>query len=145
MNKNLKAKFVWDLTEEDWKEYSVRIRKEAEYNPDGAVNTAGVVGCCRTGDLCFDLRAWGQMTEGAALGYELYVGGVDNNYGCSLEGRPYDLVEEYEEFPISVLDMELEEFKKLAEKEFAEFIVDVAPRYKYADLIEKANEELKVW
>ena len=145
MNK-INNEFSWDLTEKDWRDYRVAIRREAEDNPDGSVNTAGVVGCCRIGDLCFDLRAWGCITEDEvpALGYELYVGGVEG-HGETLEGRPYDLVLEYGEFPIDVLDKPLKDFQVQAEEVFKKFIEDVAPRYTGADLIEKANEELKVW
>ena len=128
--------FVWDLNEEEWKNYGVDIRKVAESEPDGAVNTAGVVGCCRVGDLCFDLRAWGCITEDEvpSLGFELYVGGVDTGYNETSEGRPYDIVDEYGEFPIAALDMPLMKFKELAEETFEK-----------ADLIAKANEPLHIW
>lgn len=137
-------KFVWDLSEEDWNKYPELMERQIESDPDGIVNPIGVLGCCHVGDLCFDIRAWGEKGK-YGLGYELFVGGVDNNYSETADGRPYDMVDEYDEFPISVLKMECEDFKKLAEKIFEKFIIDVAPRYKLANLIDKANEELKVW
>ena len=141
-------KFVWDLSEKEWDRYPTEIRHAAEWDSDGIVNSAGVVGCCRVGDLCFDIRAWGQLKpetdKACGLGYELYVGGVEN-YAYDAEGRPYDLVEEYGEFPISVTEMDLKDFKRMAEKTFRKFIMDVAPRYKYANLMAKANGPLKIW
>ena len=130
-------KFVWEVSEKDWKEYPELIRKSAD--TDGYINTAGCVGCVRVGDLVFDLRAWGEYEGKCGLGYELFVGGVDN-YAYTSSGYPYDLVEEYDEFPIDVIDMELEDFERMAEPILEAFIIDVATRYKMADLISKANE-----
>lgn len=136
-------KFVWDMEEKEWDRYPAWIN--ACVDGDGIVNTAGVVGCCRVGNLVFDIRAWGQMPNKVGLGYELYVGGVDNGYNWTSDGYPYDLVDDYGEFPIDVIEMDLKDFESMAEKVFEKFINDVATRYKHADLIAKANEPLHVW
>ena len=139
--------FVWDLTEDAWLDYPYAIQESADSCSDHAVNFAGVVGCCRTGDLCFDLRAWGTLDNNkCGLGYELFVGGVDIDYAETNDGYPYDMVLEYGEFPLKeALAMDLDDFKAMAEKEFEAFIVKVAVDYNHADLIEKANEPLNVW
>lgn len=142
-------KFVWEITEEDWEKYPEELKKAAEEDAqyygdgnidEGDVNTAGVFGCCRVGNLVFDLRAWGQYHD-YGIGYELYVGGVDTGYNTTLNGYPYDLVEDYGEFPAEVLKMGLKNFEKMAEPVFGNFIKEQAKKYKYADLIEKANED----
>lgn len=131
-------KFVWEISEKDWDNYPKLMKECSDF--DGMVNTAGVVGNCRIGDLIFDIRAWGDYKHGCGLGYELFVGGVDTGYNETFDGYPYDIVEEYDEFPISVLGMKLEEFEKMAEPVFEKFIKDVNCRYKLADLLAKANE-----
>lgn len=130
-------KFVWEVNKKDWVEYPALVRNSAE--GDGMVNTAGVVGCCRIGDLVFDIRAWGEYNGKMALGYELYVGGVDDGYNETADGYPYDYVG-YDEFPISVLAMKLSDFEKMAEPMFELFIQDANKEYKKADLIAKAKE-----
>lgn len=138
-------KFVWEITKEDWENYPEEIRKAAEWDTksygfdDGDVNTAGVFGCCRVGDLVFDFRAWGEYSH-YGIGYELYVGGVDTGYSKTQNGYPYDIFPYYSEFPSSVLDMELEDFERIAEPILENFIKEHAKKYRYADLIAKANE-----
>ena len=53
----IRNSFVWDLTEEDWKKYPEEMLRNLD--AFDCYNTAGVVGSCRIGDLCFDFRAWG--------------------------------------------------------------------------------------
>jgi len=134
--------FHWYINDDDWKNYPDKVKGAFDF--DGCANTAGVVGYARVGELCFDLRAWGNRSENG-LGYELFVGGVDSGYNETAKGYPYDLVDEYDEFPMGVLKLPLEEFKKLAEPVFEGFIQMAAHTYKRADLIAKANEPLHEW
>lgn len=142
MVNEIKNEFVWDLTEKNWKEYPEEMLRNLD--AFDCYNTAGVVGSCRIGDLCFDFRAWGDE-NGAALGYELYVGGVDSGYNETPNGYPYDLVTEYGEFDLGVLDLPLEQFKETAERVLREFILKANDNYKAADLVEKANQPLNVF
>lgn len=139
--------FVWNLSEKEWKDYFNYLR-ECEYNvktEDDFVNTIGVIGSCNVGELCFDIRGWGDRTE-HALGYELYVYGVDNGYNELLDGTPYDEVG-YGEF--GNLDdyyaMPLDEFKVIAEERFRQFITDMNDKYSNADLVAKANADIKMF
>ena len=127
--------FIWDLTEEDWKKYPKEIQNNLESY--GCYNTAGVVGNCWIGELCFDFRAWGDET-GAAFGYELYVGGV-NGHNETEDGYPYDLIEEFGEFDLGILDLSVDKFKEIAEPLLKQFILKANHDYKPADLVEKAN------
>jgi hypothetical protein len=142
MANEIRNEFVWFLTEEDWKKYPKEMLNNLESY--GCYNTAGVAGCCRIGDLCFDFRAWGDE-NGGALGYELYVGGVDSGYNETLNGYPYDLATEYGEFDLGVLDLPFDQFKETAERVLRGFILKANDSYKAADLIEKANQPLNVW
>lgn len=129
-------RFVWDIKDNDWNEYRNLIKRC--YENDSVINTAGVVGCCRVGDLVFDIRAWGEDIEHCALGYELFVGGIDSGYSETENGYPYDIVDEYGEFPINVINMKLDDFKKIAEPVFETFIKNT--KYELTDLMSKANE-----
>lgn len=131
-------KFVWEINEANY--YNYKNLVEENIKLFGEANSTGILGMCRVGDLCFDIRAWGD-DESYGIGYELYVGNVDTGYNTTTSGIPYDLVEEYDEFPAEVLDMSLEDFKKMAEPVFEKFIYKVVPNYTVADLLAKANEE----
>lgn len=153
-------KFVWDMKEETWEEFAEAIDR-------GAFQVAHMVGeylgCCRVGELCFDIRAWSPGEEWNGWGFELYCGGVDSNYGYSAEDAmnahpewkskwdvpdellyPYDEVD-YGEFPAGFETYSLAEFQKAAEVVFEEFIKEQSKTYDDADLIAKANEELHIW
>ena len=129
-------KFVWEINKEAWNNYKNEIMECIEV--DGCPNTAGVVGVCRVGDLCFDIRAWGDE-DGYGIGYELFVANVDTGYNKTKNGMPYDLADDYDEFPADVLDMSLEDFEAMAEPVFEEFINKAAKYYRYADLLAKVN------
>lgn len=139
-------KFVWDMEENDWEEFANAIDRGAF---DVAYSAGEFLGCCRVGDLCFDIRAW-NGGEWTGWGYELFCGGVDTGYGYStkeskynqVNGYPYDEVD-YGEFPIELATCSLEEFQKHAEVIFEEFIKTT--NYSNADLIAKANEPLHEW
>ena len=94
----------------------------------------------RIGDLCFDLKADEDDSAEYPIDYDLYVGGVDDGYGKSWRkpGYPYTWYGS-DTFFESVLTMGFDEFKKVAEEEFVEYI-------KYDDsLIAKALEPLNIW
>lgn len=149
-------KFVWDMKESTWEEFADAIDR-------GALDVAYIVGeylgCCRVGDLCFDICAW-NGGEWTGWGFNLYCGGVDSSYGYSTReamatGKykngyevpkeaiyPYDEVD-YGEFPIEYTTYSLKEFQDKAEVIFEEFIKK--SNYDKADLVAKANEPLRTW
>jgi hypothetical protein len=151
-------KFVWEMEEKKWNEFTDALDRKAF---DVAYMEGEYLGCCRTGDLCFDIRAW-SGGEWTGWGFELYCGGVDSGYGYSsreaMESNPeyeskYDVPDEllypydeveYGEFPAGFETYTLAEFKEAAEKVFEQFIETENPHYEVS-LIDKANEPLHVW
>lgn len=153
-------KFVWNMEEKTWEEFANAIDRGAF---DVAHMVGEYLGCCRVGDLCFDIRAWSPGEFWNGWGFELFCGGVDTGYGYSSREAmeknpqyktkrevpdellyPYDEVD-YGEFPDGFETYTLQEFKKAAEKVFEAFIVSKSENYDSADLIAKANEPLHVW
>lgn len=147
-------KFVWDIEGNDWADF-------AEEAKSGDLSCLGeCIGSCRVGDLCFDIRPWGD--EVINLGFELFCGGVDTGYGYSAEEAmkegnyndkyevpeellyPYDEVG-YGEFPDEIWTVDLEQFKAIAEGYFRKFISETNETYGLADLAAKANEPLHIW
>ena len=149
-------KFVWDIDEEKWSAFAKAINEE---NFLAAYDEGDYIGCCRVGDLCFDIRAW-NGGEWTGWGFELFCGGVDSGYGYSSReamatGKykdkydvpdellyPYDEVD-YGEFSAEFASYSLAEFQRKAEEVFKQFIADC--NYDTVDLIVKANEPLHVW
>lgn len=152
-------KFVWEMDESKWEEFANAIDRKAF---DLAHMAGEYLGCCRTGDLCFDIRAWSPGEFWTGWGFELFCGGVDSCYGYSQReametGKyndkyevpdelwyPYDEVD-YGELPAGFETYSLVEFQKAAEVVFEKFIKSANDRYKEADLIAKANAELHVF
>lgn len=152
-------KFVWEMSEKDWTEFCNAI--ERGYYDNVVIAAGDYLGCCRVGDLCFDIRTWND-DEVVGLGYECFCGGVDSGYGYSAKEAmsngnyktkrdvpdellyPYDEVG-YDDFFEDYYSCSFDEFKRGAEKEFEEYIKRNANNYKEADLVNKANEELHVW
>lgn len=151
-------KFYWEMDESDWEEFANALDRKAF---DVAYMSGEYLGCCRAGDLCFDIRAW-NGGEWTGWGFELFCGGVDTGYGYSAReamktGKyekkwdvpdelqyPYDEVD-YGEFPSGFETYSLSEFQREAERVFEEFINSHANVYDGANLIAKANEPLHVW
>ena len=100
------------------------------------------VGQVRVGDLCFDLVTR-EYNDKLCLDYDLYVGGVDTGYGYA-DDYPYDYAGGGS-FDESCANMTYEEFKVYAEKIMEDYIKNEENVYNHASLIEKSNEELKVW
>lgn len=148
--------FVWDMNEKDWNKFTNAVKRN---DLDLAYMEGEYLGCCRVGDLCFDIRAW-HGGEWAGWGFELFCGGVDSGYGYSsreamatgnYESKwdvpdellyPYDEVD-YGEFPNGFASYSLTEFQRKAEEIFEQFIADC--NYDTADLTAKANASLHVW
>ena len=138
-------KFNWDeFSEKDFANYCKKMRSNIEYEGEW-------VGCVRVGDLCFDLVIALNKNDDMIFEYDLYVGNVDTGYGYSnlnknddSDDYPYDCVNGLN-FPNTCVDMTYEYFKEYAEAEFEHFIIVEDETYKLASLIDKANEELKVW
>ena len=152
-------KFNWEMDENKWEEFTNALDRNAL---DVAYMTGEYLGCCRVGDLCFDIRAW-NGGEWSGWGFELFCGGVDTGYGYSLveamETHPeyankYDVPDElaypydevgYGEFLTKFEGYSLKEFQENAEPIFEEFIKENAKSYLLADLLAKANEPLHEW
>lgn len=148
--------FVWDMNEKDWNKFTNAVKRN---DLDLAYMEGEYLGCCRVGDLCFDIRAW-SGGEWSGWGFELFCGGVDNGYGYSsreamANGKykdkydvpdellyPYDEVD-YGEFPAEFASYSLAEFQSKAEPIFEELIR--TSNYDGADLLAKAEEPLHVW
>lgn len=148
--------FVWDMNEKDWNKFTNAVKRN---DLDLAYMEGEYLGCCRVGDLCFDIRAW-HGGEWAGWGFELFCGGVDSGYGYSsreamatgsYESKwdvpdellyPYDEVD-YGEFPNGFASYSLTEFQRKAEPIFEELIR--TSNYDGADLLAKAEEPLHVW
>ena len=148
--------FVWDMNEKDWNKFTNAVKRN---DFDLAYMEGEYLGCCRVGDLCFDIRAW-HGGEWAGWGFELFCGGVDSGYGYSsreamANGKykdkydvpdellyPYDEVD-YGEFPAEFASYSLTEFQRKAEPIFEELIR--TSNYDGADLLAKAEEPLRVW
>ena len=153
-------KFVWEMDEEKWEEFANALDREAF---DVAHMVGEYLGCCRVGDLCFDIRAWSPGEEWTGWGFELFCGGVEG-YGYSAKEAmendskyystkydvpdellyPYDEVN-YGEFPAGFESYTANEFQKAAERVFEKFIEEQSIIYDNADLIAKANEPLHEW
>lgn len=100
------------------------------------------VGCCRIGDLCFDLviRDYRIVKNKPRLylTYDLYVGGIDSGYGYGNDGYPYDYADGEGWDMESIKAYDFDEFKNMAEDEFRAFI-------KISGYEDKANEPLHIW
>ena len=149
-------KFNWDIDKKRWEEFANALDRKAY---DVAYMEGEYLGCCRVGNLCFDIRAW-HGGEWAGWGFELFCGGVDSGYGYSSReamatGKyknkhdvpdellyPYDEVD-YGEFPAKFASYSLTEFQRKAEPIFEEFIR--TSNYDGADLLAKAEEPLHIW
>jgi len=153
-------KFVWEMDEEKWEEFANALDRKAF---EVAHMVGEYLGCCRVGDLCFDIRAWSPGEFWNGWGFELFCGGVDTGYGYSAREAmkdhpewkwkyevpdkllyPYDEVN-YGEFPAGFESYSLKEFQEKAEPVFEEFIKEKSIIYDNADLIAKANEPLHEW
>lgn len=154
-------KFAWDIDEEKWGAFAKAINEE---NFLAAYDEGDYIGCCRVGDLCFDIRAW-NGGDWTGWGFELFCGGVDTGYGYSAReamatGKyenkwevPDELQYPYDEVDYGEFDMwysepipPFDEFKSKAERVFEEFIESHRDNYlSNADLVAKANEPLHVW
>ena len=156
-------KFVWDMDEEKWEEFAEAIDRGAY---DVAKWEGYFLGYCRVGDLCFDIRAWhcDSDEEWNGWGFELFVGGIDDetggySSGPAMDDNPeykskYDVPDEllypyanvgYGEFEDWFTGYSLKEFQEAAEPIFEDFIIEQNGTYKKADLLAKANEPLNIW
>ena len=149
--------FNWDMDEKHWEEFANALDRKAH---DVAHMVGEYLGCCRVGDLCFDIRAWSPGEFWNGWGFELFCGGVDTGYGYSAEDAlktgkyeskwdvpaelqyPYDEVD-YGEFPDGFSSYSLTEFQRKAEPIFEELIR--TSNYDGADLLAKAEEPLHIW
>lgn len=94
------------------------------------------IGCCRVGDICFDLMIRGN-DDIQWISYDCYIGGVDDGYGYGIDNYPYTYGDGGD-WPDLLEGKTFAEFKEIAEKEFTSFIVN-------NHLEDKANQELHIW
>lgn len=133
--------FVWVLKEETFKEYKKRQRRSS-HTEEGSY-----IGAVRTGELCFDI-----MDYGNHLWFDLYVGGVATRYGYSVDGYyPYDFCGEVSfKWEKELLNTSYESFKQEIEIFIQKYLSDRSyyitdPCQICVNLIEKANNELRIW
>lgn len=105
------------------------------------------VGAVRCGDLCFDFVDREVDRNKYRLFADLYVGGEDTGYGYGKNDYPYDHNGDcgcswiYD----MIAGMSIEQFKEFAEKELERAIVWYNNEHPDRCLLQKANEELKIW
>jgi hypothetical protein len=127
-------KFYWGgFTENDFKQYCDNV---------DVLGEDWFVGAVRIGDLCFDLVTRDFGDGGITLTYDLYIGGVNDGYGCK-NGHPYTYGDGGS-FRGSCTDMTYEEFTAYAEGVLSEFIAGCKPTDDY-NVQSKADEPLCIW
>ena len=139
----------WFLEEKEYEKYK-KYQHEYDYEDQDGSGEGEYIGSVRVGNLCFDILSWGNH-----LWFDLYVGGVDSGYGYSdkenFKDYPYDYADEISfRWDKDVSDTSLEEFQKelsdyienliYSKKEYVSYFKGMT-----VDLIEKANEKLKLW
>lgn len=128
------GKFYWGgFTAEDFNRYCENAHD---------IGADWFVGAVRIGDLCFDLVTRDFGGGEITLSYDLYIGGVDDGYGCK-NGYPYTFGDGGS-FRGSCSDMTYDEFTEYAEGVLSDFIAGYAPTADY-DVQTKANEPLNIW
>ena len=115
-------KFVWHMTEENWKNFMNDKNMKNKTSCDG-----GFYGNCYVGYLCADILH--TLDDSDWYAYSNMFGlGIDDGYGETLKGNiPYSLLDSYVEVPLNCNSFE--NFKKCFEKRFEKCI--------------NSNEELK--
>lgn len=130
-------KYVWYFDEKDFEK--CKTENEGDY-----------VGNIRVGNICFDII---QIEDDASLWVDCYVGGVDSGYGYSMDksNYPYDYADDVG------ASIPREEYRNLTYKQFVsklekELTDNINNKSIYTtnngivvNLIDKANEPLKVW
>lgn len=118
-------KFVWDtLTPNGWND-----RLDDKYSEN-------VLMICYVGDLCFEIK-YEYSDEHRWLAYDCYIGGIDDGYGYGIDNYPYTYGSGGD-WDGMFEDKTFDEFKIIAEMEFADFI-------RLNNLENKANEPLHIW
>ena len=129
-------KFNWKgFTEEDFVNYCATIENNQMFDND-------FVGRVTVGDLCFDFIVREDNDE-LVLDYDLYIGGIDDGYGYGKGNYPYT-EGGGGRFANSLIFMSYNDFVKQAEELLTDYIYNSNYSTKY-NLIEKANEPLRVW
>ena len=139
----------WYLEEDEYENYR-KHQHEYDFDDQDGSGEGNYIGSVRTGNLCYDILEWGNH-----LWFDLYVGGVDTGYGYSdkegYKNYPYDYADSCSfRWDKDVSKINIEEFKNeltqfiekklIYDKEYLSYL-----EVKKVNLIEKANEELKLW
>ena len=128
-------KFNWYFTKEDFE----KCKKK---------NAGDYVGNIRTGNLCFDII---QVEDEANMWIDCYVGGVDSGYGYGKDDYPYDYATnvginiEKSEYTSYTYDQFVAVVEKGLTDSINEQIEYTADNGEVVNLIDKANEPLKIW
>ena len=138
----MKAEVDWSgFTSEAFAKYCERVKR-------GDLHDDDYLGCCRIGDVCFELATRssgadyidGSLRPGKwYLIYDLYVGGVDDGYGYSKidDGYPYTY-KEGGSFHGLCETMSYDDFKQMAMRKFEAYLHDV-------NCLEQAMKPLHIW
>lgn len=139
-------KFHWDLKDKAYEDY----RKDQHEYTDDDCGDGTYIGAVRIGDLCFDILDWGNH-----LWFDLYVGGVNTGYGSSIKQEYLDYPYDFADVCSFRWDKDVKEISiKKFREEVSEFIKFHLQRNRLytpvgynepVDLLNKANEELKIW
>ncbi len=134
----------WFMEETNYEEY-----RKHQHEHDGHDCDGEYIGSARMGNLCFDILNWGNH-----LWFDLYVGGVDSGYGYSerdgYKGYPYDYADvacfcTHED----ISEMTFDQFKAVYTTHIEEHLSILkeytTDRAEKINLIDKANEELRLW
>lgn len=135
--------YGWIWKDERVKEFLETIKKDRNDAP------MDFIGEVRTGNICFDMVE--REAEGKYyLWADLYVGGIDSGYGYGLNNYPYDFVDDtdYVWDSEKLQGLDVETVKNLIEEKLDELISN-SKLVHFKDiqysLIDKANEQLKMW
>lgn len=129
------------FTETDFANYCDRVQR-------GDIEDGDYLGCCRIGDVCFDLvtrMSGNEYVNGSwrpgkwYLDYDLYVGGVDDGYGYSHidDGYPYTYMEGGS-FDGLCETMSYEAFQHMAVQAFESYLRNV-------NCMDRAMQPLHIW
>lgn len=132
-------KFDWSgFTAEDFTDYCAKME-------NSMIPADEYVGCCRVGELCFDLVTRDLGGDELALTYDLYVGGIDTGYGYSRVEEGYPYTEADGDFLIDAcISYAYEDFKSFSERVFTQYI-EHSGYTESMGLIAKAKAPLHNW
>ncbi len=124
--------FVWNMTEENWRNLVSDHKLAKTENPSGNFSAdADVYGNCSVGALKVDIQH--TLDPDNCYAYaNVYALGVDNGYGETESGVPYELLDGGPHVPIRCKSFET--FRKNFERGFAEYIASNERKMQFAEM-----------